>query len=297
MIFKKLYLTGLTLLLLLSGTKASFAETVMEKVSRTGVLTVGVNVNLVPYSYVNDKGELDGFSLNIVNLVKAELEKQTGKPIALEIVEADSVADRIPKILTGEIDISCDTPFTWRRDKYVDFSVSYSVSGIRLIVPNNSTLGTPESLINKKIAVIPNNVNQKAIAITQPQAQLVPFNTLEEGLNALKEGKVDAVAGDGILLDGLRQQMDLANVKIVPESPYASYGISCMVGQHDPTFLRLINYTIVKLMEGYLAGDKEAVAIINRWVGKDGVVNIDEKAIRDFFNFTLITHEQIPDDL
>ncbi len=297
MIFKKLYLTGLTVLLLLSGTKASFAETVMEKVSRTGVLTVGVNVNLVPYSYVNDKGELDGFSLNIVNLVKAELEKQTGKPIALEIVEADSVADRIPKILTGEIDISCDTPFTWRRDKYVDFSVSYSVSGIRLIVPNNSTLGTPESLINKKIAVIPNNVNQKAIAITQPKAQLVPFNTLEEGLNALKEGKVDAVAGDGILLDGLRQQMDLANVKLVPESPLASYGISCMVGQHDPTFLRLINYTIVKLMEGYLAGDKEAVAIINRWVGKDGVVNIDEKAIRDFFNFTLITHEQIPDDL
>ena len=126
--FKKLSIPLLSLLLILAGTKTTLAETVMEKVARTGVLTLGVNSDLVPYSYVNDKGELDGYTMSIVDLVRQRLEKELGKPVKLETVEAKTLEERIPKLLTGEIDIACDTAFTWARDKYVDFSVSYSIT-------------------------------------------------------------------------------------------------------------------------------------------------------------------------
>ncbi|MGL5033419.1 MAG: extracellular substrate binding-like orphan protein GrrP, partial [Microcystaceae cyanobacterium] len=242
----------------------------------------------------NDKGELDGYSLRVVNLVKDQLEKDLGKPIAVQVVETGDIMDRIPKLLTREIDISCDTAFTWTRNKYVDFSVSYSVTGIRLLVPKGSTLNAPESLIGKRIAIVPKTVSEKAIKLAQPKAELVSFKSLEEAVNALKEGKVDGVAGDSILLDGLRQKIGLADAQLVPKTPYASYGVGCMVRQYDPTFLRAVNYTIVGFMEGYLAGDKGPTEMVNSWIGPDGVVKIDPQVVRDFFNFTLITHEQIP---
>lgn len=292
--FKKLSIPLLSLLLILTGTKATLAETVMEKVARTGVLTLGINSELIPYSYVNDKGELDGYSMSIVNLVRQQLEKELGKPVTLETVEAKTLADRIPKLLTGEIDITCDTAFTWTRDKYVDFSVSYSITGIRLLVPKNSNLETPESLIDKRIAVIPNTVSEKAIKLAQPKAKLVPVENLEAGLIALKEGKVDGVAGDSILLDGARQKAGLLDTKLVPQTPFASYGVACMIGQHDPTFLRLVNYSIVGFMENYLAQEKTASSIVDRWLGPNGITIVDPDVIRSFFNYTVITHEQIP---
>ena len=291
---KKLSVPLLSLVLMLVGTKTTLAETVIEKVARTGVLTIGVNSDLIPYSYVNDKGELDGYTMSIVNLIRQQLEKEVGKPVTLDTVEAKTLADRIPKLLTGEIDIACDTPFTWTRDKYVDFSVSYSITGIRLLVPKNSNLDTPESLIDKRIAVIPNTVIEKAIKITQPKATLVPVENLEAGLTALKEGKVDGVAGDSILLDGARQKAGLLDTKLVPKAPFASYGVSCMINQYDPSFLRLINYSIVKLMEGYLAQEKSSSGVVDRWLGPNGITIVDPEVIRNFFNYTVITHEQIP---
>ncbi|PZV21851.1 MAG: amino acid ABC transporter substrate-binding protein [Snowella sp.] len=292
--FKKLSIPLLSLLLILTGTKATLAETVMEKVARTGVLTLGINSELIPYSYVNDKGELDGYSMSIVNLVRQQLEKELGKPVTLETVEAKTIADRIPKLLTGEIDIACDTAFTWTRDKYVDFSVSYSITGIRLLVPKNSNLDAPESLIDKRIAVIPNSVGEKAIKLAQPKAKLVPVENIEAGLIALKEGKVDGVAGDSILLDGARQKAGLLDTKLVPQTPFASYGVACMIGQHDPTFLRLVNFSIVGFMENYLAQEKTASGIVDRWLGPNGITIVDPDVIRSFFNYTVITHEQIP---
>jgi len=292
--FKKLSIPLLSLLLILTGTKATLAETVMEKVARTGVLTLGINSELIPYSYVNDKGELDGYSMSIVNLVRQQLEKELGKPVTLETVEAKTIADRIPKLLTGEIDITCDTAFTWTRDKYVDFSVSYSITGIRLLVPKNSNLDAPESLIDKRIAVIPNTVSEKAIKLAQPKAKLVPVENIEAGLIALKEGKVDGVAGDSILLDGARQKAGLLDTKLVPQTPFASYGVACMIGQHDPTFLRLVNFSIVGFMENYLAQEKTASGIVDRWLGPNGITIVDPDVIRSFFNYTVITHEQIP---
>ena len=291
---KKLSVPLLSLLLVLVGTKTVLAETVIEKVARTGVLTIGINPDLVPYSYVNDKGELDGYTMSIVNLVRQRLEKELGKPVTLDTVEAKTLVERIPKLLTGEIDITCDTAFTWTRDKYVDFSVSYGITGIRLLVPKNSNLDTPESLVGKRIAVVPNTVGEKAIKLAQPKATLVPVESLEAGLVALKEGKVDGVAGDSIILDGLRQKVGLLDTKLVPKVALANYGVACMTKQHDPTFLRLVNYSIVEFMEGYLTQEKTASGIIDRWLGPNGITVVDPEAIRDFFNYTVITHEQIP---
>jgi polar amino acid transport system substrate-binding protein len=293
--FKRLFLAVLVFSLVLSGAKPSLAETVVEKVARTGILTLGTRLDLVPYSYVNDQGELDGYSLNVVNLIREELEKQLDRKITLQVVETKDVTESIPKLMTGEIDISCDTVFTWERDEYVDFTVSYSISGVRLLAPKGSTLGSTESLANKRVAVLAKGSTKDLMKLIQAKVQLVEMNTVEEGVEALKSGKVDAVAGDTIILDGLRQQIGANDYKISPEQPYARYGVACMVPENNSTFLNIANHTIVKFMQGYLIGAKGPTEMINRWLGPEGIVNVvSPEKVREFFEYTIITREQIP---
>ncbi len=46
------------------------AETVMEKVSRTGILTRATINDLTPYSYINQERELVGYSIDFSLLSK-----------------------------------------------------------------------------------------------------------------------------------------------------------------------------------------------------------------------------------
>ncbi|MEA5510156.1 extracellular substrate binding-like orphan protein GrrP [Crocosphaera sp. UHCC 0190] len=293
--FKKVSLIALSWLAILAIPSQSLAETVIERVARTGTLTVGARVDLVPYSYVNDKEELTGYSMDLIELIREQLEKDLGKKVKLNIVVDDEIGDRIQSVINGEIDIVCDTIFTWQRDKFVDFSLAYTVSGIKLLVKKESNLSSPESFKGKRIGIVKNSLRQEAIKVIESQVTIVNLNSLEEGLKAVADGKIDGFAFDGTILEGMRQT--LANpdaYKVVPNESYFRHGIACMVPENDSTFLNLVNYTIAKMMDGYLTGDSRYVEMINRYFGKDGIVTIQPDVIRNFFEMMIITREQIP---
>lgn len=270
------------------------AETVTEKVARTGILTVGTRFDSIPYSYINDRGELVGYSIDILNLIKDRLEKQLGKPITIQVVEANDPAARIPLLKGGQIDIACDTQFTWERDRHVDFSVSYSISGIRLVSKRGSNLGTPESLVGRRIGVIQNSTAQDVIRLVQPKAILVPIATAEEGFAALNANRVDGLAGDGIVLSGLIQRLGAEAYELTPSDPYARYGVSCMVPENNSTFLNVVNYSLVKLIQGYVSGDARSIEMVDRWFGDQGIVPLPNALIRSFFETIVVEHSQVP---
>ena len=152
---KILQLVGLGCILPMFLASASLAETVVEKVARTGFLTVGTRFDAIPYSYINDKGELVGYSMDVLERIRKRLETRLGRPVTLQMVEANQPGEKINLIRSGEIDIACSTAFTWERAKVVDFSTSYSISGIRILAKKGSNLSTPQSLIGKRIALVP----------------------------------------------------------------------------------------------------------------------------------------------
>lgn len=283
---------GLILTMMFPG--RSWAETVIEKVARTGVLTVGTRFDAIPYSYVDDKGQLVGYSIDVLNLIKNQLQQDLGKPITLQMVEANDPAARIPLLTSGQIDIACDTQFTWERDRHVDFSVSYAISGIRLLAKKGSDLGTPESLAGRRIGVLQNSTAHDVIKLLQPQAILVPISTVEEGFAALKQGKVDALAGDTVVLGGAAQRIDPGAYQLVPTAPYARYGVACMVPENNSTFLNLVNYSLVRLMQGYVTGERPYVDMVDGWFGAQGIVPLPKELIQGFFETTIMQHAQIP---
>jgi polar amino acid transport system substrate-binding protein len=257
------------------------AETVIAKINRTGVLTAGTSKDAIPFAYTNSQGNLTGYSVDMLVLIKEQLEKQLGKKIQLKLVPI-SPAERIPKITKNELDIVCDTSsFTWERDKQVDFSVSYAVTGTQLLVKKNSNLDSPQSLIAKQVGVLPKTTNELAIKRFQPQAKLVYFPTRNQAYIALQQGKIDAFASDGILSEGwLRTQKNPDMFKIVPNRPLSREGIACMVPENNSKFLDTVNYSLIKFMQGFVTANPRNVAIFDRSFGAKGAVFIN-KDIRD----------------
>lgn len=72
-------ITTLSLLLTTFIPAVAKAETVMEKVARTGVLAAGTSKDAIPFAYTNNQGQLVGYSVDMLNLIKEQLEKELGK--------------------------------------------------------------------------------------------------------------------------------------------------------------------------------------------------------------------------
>lgn len=288
------FTTALSLIFTLFLTPSSLAETVIEKVARTGVLTVGTRIDLIPYAYVNDRKQLVGYSVDITNLIKEELEKQLDKEIIIQTVVEEKFEDRIPQIVKGEVDIACSTAFTWERDKFVDFSVSYGISGIRLLAKRDSEIeDSTESLVGKRIGIAPYTISESTMKFIQPQATLVPIEDVDGGFKALQAGKIDAIAGDSVALAGMIQRNNPEDYKLRPLQPYARYGIACMVPEDDSSFLDLVNYSLVKFMQGYVIKEQSSVELVDRWFGQAGIVELPSELIRSFFQSIILTREQI----
>lgn len=291
---KILQLVGLGCMLPMFLASASLAETVVEKVARTGFLTVGTRFDAIPYSYVNDKGELVGYSMDVLERIRKRLETRLGRPVTLQMIEANQPGEKINLIRSGDIDIACSTAFTWERAKVVDFSISYSISGIRILAKKGSNLSTPQSLIGKRIALIPTSAAVDVIKLVQPQATIVTtYSTVEEAIEALKTGKIDAIAGDSISLAGTILRDNPKIYEIVPEEALANFGIACMVPENNSTFLDDVNYAIVKMMQDYITNDTATVSQIDRWFGSQGMVPIPPELLKGFFAFKVIEHAQI----
>ena len=291
---KILQLVGLGCILPMFLASPSLAETVVEKVARTGFLTVGTRFDAIPYSYVNDKGELVGYSMDVLERIRKRLQTRLGRPVTLQMIEANQPGEKINLIRSGDIDIACSTAFTWERAKVVDFSTSYSISGIRILAKKGSNLSTPQSLIGKRIALVPTSAAVDVIKLVQPRATIVTtYSTVEEALEALKTGKIDAIAGDGISLAGTILRDNPQAYEIVPEEALANFGIACMVPENNSTFLDDVNYAIVKMMQDYITNDTATVSQIDRWFGSQGMVPIPPELLKGFFAFKVIEHAQI----
>ena len=261
--------------LLILPSPSAIAETVLEKIDRTGKLTAGTSKDAIPFAYRNREGELVGFSIDILNLIADRLEAELGREIELELV-ALQPKERMPDLMDGEVDLVCDaSSFTWKRDREVDFSFSYSSTGTRLLAKKGNDFWDAASLKNKRIGAIAKTTNEKSIRRAQPDADMVIFKDRASGYEALQNEEIDAFASDGILLESwLNSIPNPEDYQIMGD--YSREGIACMVAENNSGLLNIVNYSLVEFMQGFLDDKPEYVAIFERWFGAQGALPLTQ---------------------
>jgi polar amino acid transport system substrate-binding protein len=253
--------------LLLGAAPPVLAETVLEKISRTGVLTAGTRGSNIPFAFIDEKNELSGFSIDLLEAIRARLEKKLGKRIKLEKREVTN-ATRIPLVVNRAIDVECGTTtYTRGRDEAVDFSITFFFTGSQLLVKRGSGIKSPADVAGKRVGVIPGSTNEKAVRASQPKADVVTFQEQAAAFLALEQGRIVAFASDGILLAGLAAKArDPKDYEVVGDffskDPYA-----CMVPENDSKWRDFLNHTFMELIDS-----GKYFELYDKWFGERGVI-------------------------
>lgn len=198
----KILIAILTLGLTLITSEVS-AEPILERIERTGKIRAGAWKDAQPFGYVNSNGEWVGYGIDMMTIIKSQVEKALEKPIELELIEVNT-QNFLNQVRERNIDISCGpTSFTWNREKYIDFSISYFVTGTQFLVKKGVKINSLAELKTKRLGVEANTTNEAILKVLDPDLQLIYVNSRSDGFTKLQQGAIDAYVSDGILLEAV----------------------------------------------------------------------------------------------
>ncbi len=229
----------------------SHADT-LSTIKERGEFLLGHRESSAPFSYVNEKGEPVGYSvdicLKIFDAVKLELKSPTLK---LKYV-ALKPADRIAAVKTGRVDVECgSTTNTVERQKDVAFSFTTFVAGARLLASKSSGLKELSDLRGKTVVVTEKTTTEKVLGQVDKERNLdlkvITAKDHAEGFLKMETGAAAAVANDDALLFGLVTKskepgsFDFVG-KYVSVEPYGM-----MYRKDDLAFSKLMDVTVSNL--------------------------------------------------
>jgi len=250
------------------ASKASWSETTLEKIDRTGTLTIGTRTGSPPFAYVNKSNEWVGFSIDLVEkAILPGLNKKLNKQIKLEKKES-APATRIPLLTSNAVDLIAETMTdTQSRRDSVDFSLTFFATGAQFLVKKGSPIKGIQSIAGKRIAAQQGSTNARIVRERVPNAKLLEFPDQPAAFQALAQGQVQAYTNDGIQLAGLRAKAPKPEEwAVVGEFfSYEPYGMALRKGDSD--FRQVVN---VGLMDAIASG--QYFEIYDKWFGPKGEV-------------------------
>jgi glutamate/aspartate transport system substrate-binding protein len=183
------------------------ADSRLKSIIASGTIRIAYRADARPFSFVNDAKEPLGYTIDLCKQVTASIAQQFGlSSLKIEWVPV-TVESRFSAIAGGKADMECgSSTVTLGRMKEVDFSTLIFVESTGVLVSRAANIRGVADLAGKKIAVVSDTSNARAVAnlvhASGLNVTLVPVKDRDEGMADLSSGKVDGFASDKLLLAG-----------------------------------------------------------------------------------------------
>jgi len=237
----------------------------LKKIKDSGSITIGHRETSIPFSYLDEKQQPIGYSMDICAAVVEEVKKELG--LAQLAVKYNPVTPqtRIPLMSNGTIDLECgSTTNTLTRQKQVGFAPVTFITGTKLLVKKSAKIKSYKDLRNKTVVVTQGTTNERIIKALSDKDNLnIKFlNAKDHGESFLtvESGRAVAFSMDDILLYGLIAKAKAPkDYEVVGDYlSYDPYGMMYRKGDED--FGVVIRRAIGRLMA---SGD--ITKIYNKW--------------------------------
>ncbi|MBW2145720.1 MAG: ABC transporter substrate-binding protein [Deltaproteobacteria bacterium] len=254
---------------------AASAEDALDKIAKRGKFIVGAREGSIPFGYYDKDGKWVGFSLDIAREIHKAVEKKIGKSVKLTFKPVNPKT-RIPLVANRTVDMVCgSSTHTVRRDDIIDFSITFFLTGTRLLVPKGSPVKDFEDLANRRVGAARGSTNEAALRdanqdkTISPPAKIMVFDEHSKGFLALRQGKIDAYCTDGSLLAGIKQKAPDPDKwalvgRLLTYDPYAY-----ILPENESNLRDLVNFTLIDMIKS-----GKFFELYDKWMGPKGVVPI-----------------------
>jgi glutamate transport system substrate-binding protein len=181
---------------------AEFAEgSTMQALAEAGAIRVGTKFDQPLFGLKPPAADPIGFDVEIARIIAGELGIDDD---GIEWVETVS-ANREPFIKDDRVDIVVATyTINDERKEEVDFAGPYYTAGQSIMVmEDNDEIAGPDDLADKTVCSVEGSTPAENIRTEIPDAELSLTDTYSKCLDPLRQGQVDAVSTDNVILAGL----------------------------------------------------------------------------------------------
>lgn len=237
-------------------------------------IVIGTKFDQPGLGLKNPDGTMSGFDVDVATYVAKELGYSPDK---IEWKESPS-AQRETLIQNGQVKfIAATYSINDARKEKVDFAGPYLITGQSLLVrADNTDITGAESLQNnKKLCSVSGSTPAQRIKDKYPGVQLQQYDTYSACVEALKNGAIDAVTTDEVILAGYAAQSP-GTFKVVGK-PFSEekYGIGLKKG--DAELRTKINDALEKM-----AKDGAWKAAFEKNLGKAGIPTPNPPAVDQY---------------
>ncbi len=210
-----------------AGLPGPAAARSLDEILKAGEIRVGVNPTLPPLALINEKNELDGFDVEIANLIA----KKLGVRLKLERVGSP---DRIPFVVADKIDFVMGAMTrTAERAKTIDFTVPVHTEQFGVLTTGRKPLKSMADLNSESITFVQVRGTTPIPRLEKdlPKAKILLLDNYPDVVKALADGRGDAMLDVIDFVGRFMNQYRHVNWQVIPTGNpndifYCSLGVS-----------------------------------------------------------------------
>jgi len=238
----------------------------LQQIKKTGQIRIGYRASEPPMSFLEKDGTPNGYSIDLSKCIVTEIEKRIGADVKVEYVPV-TAENRFKALMANKIDILCGaTTKTLSRSELVDFTQLTFVTGASLMRLRDNSDRDASGFDGKRIGVVKGTTTavflKDLIRETSTRAEVVLFNSAEEGMDALRKKKIDAYSADQVVLIGIASKAhDRMKLEMDP-NVFSFEPFAFAVRRNDADF-RLVADRVIS----DLCRTKKIFEIYDKWIG------------------------------
>ncbi len=208
-----------------------------------------------PYEFINEKGEVDGFNVDLFNLIMSK----TNLPYVITLEDWNKVVDEYKE---KQIDVITGISIRGRNRDWLqddDFGIPFFRININIVSRKNNKFTTQQEIRNKRIAVQNSSSSEWYINQYKLSDKIIYTSDLEKAFILLTHNEVDAVLCDDIIANYFIQKGKFKGLYVSKNSLFQGEYSFAVNG--DPKLRQILNRG---LYEAQTSG--ELKKIYNKWI-------------------------------
>lgn len=232
----------------------ALAQGRLDKIKSSGEIALGHRDASIPFSYLDDKQQPIGYSMDICQEIVKAVEKKLGvKKLKVKLVPVTS-STRIPLLANGTVDLNCGSSTnTKERQAQVAFAPTSFVTATRFVSKKAENLQKLDDLKGKTVVSTAGTSNIRWVTGANQQQNLglniIPAKDHAEAMLTVERGRAAAFFMDDILLAGLVATSRDPAEWVISKDAYTIEPYAIMQPKDDPEFKKLVDDTIIGLMK------------------------------------------------
>jgi glutamate/aspartate transport system substrate-binding protein len=237
----------------------------LERARQRGTIIIGYHSANVPLSYQNASHQPTGYTKELCDRVVDTIRREFRMPKLEAVYRLVTPQERIPMLQDGAIDLECgSTTVTEERKEFVDFSIAYFISNVRLLTRKAYHIQDLSDLKNKTIVFTAGTTAGRAIreklGVERNNITVLEGKTHPDSFLMIRTGRAAAYAMDDVLLAGLIASSRDPNTYEIVGPPLSSESYAIMIRKGDLPLKAIIDKALTRIIASGEIGE-----IYDRW--------------------------------